>query len=150
VGVIKGPQQGWARAHGSFGERGGGKVRDLTFHAMRSGDANPSSPHKKLLMPCSRQALVLQRLTLGSWRTPETNSLVKRRVCLYNYSINPKVTHMMHINSAKHVKKTKHEKNVLLGSHVQIAVLTTSRMYHILEYVPNVPMYLEHLPSDVP
>jgi hypothetical protein len=33
---------------------------------------------------------------------------------------------------------------------VQIAVLTLSRMYHIPEYVPNVPMYLEYLPSNVP
>jgi hypothetical protein len=57
---------------------------------------------------------------------------------------------MMHIDSAKHVQKTKHENNVLLGSQVQIAVLTRSRMYHIPEYVPSVPMYLERLPSDVP
>jgi hypothetical protein len=46
---------------------------------------------------------------------------------------------MPHIDSAKHVKKTKHENDVLLGSQVQIAVLTRSRMYHIPEYLPNVP-----------
>jgi hypothetical protein len=59
---------------------------------------------------------------------------------------------MMHIDSAKHVQNTKHENNVLLGSHVQIAVWAPSRMYHhdIPEYVPNVPLYQEHLPSDVP
>jgi hypothetical protein len=69
---------------------------------------------------------------------------------MYNSSINPKVTHIMHIDSAKHVQTTKHENNVLLGSQVQIAVLTQSRMYHIPEHVPNVPMCLEHWPSDVP
>jgi hypothetical protein len=56
----------------------------------------------------------------------------------------------MHIDSAKHVQKTKHEYIVLLGSQVQIAVLTRSRIYHIPEYVPSVPMYLERLPSEVP
>jgi hypothetical protein len=70
-------------------------------------------------------------------------------LCLYNNSINPKVTDMMHTESAKHVKKANHENNALLGSHAQIAVLTQSRMYHIPEYVTNVPMYLEHWPSDV-
>jgi hypothetical protein len=54
------------------------------------------------------------------------------------------------VDSAKHVQKTKHENIVLLGSQVQIAVVTRSRMYDIPEYVPNVPMYLEHLLSDVP
>jgi hypothetical protein len=39
----------------------------------------PLSLTKKSLTPCSRQALVLQRLTLRSGRTPETNcSVVKR------------------------------------------------------------------------
>jgi hypothetical protein len=33
---------------------------------------------------------------------------------------------------------------------VQIAVLTRSRMYHIPEHVPDVPMYREYLPSNVP
>jgi hypothetical protein len=46
---------------------------------------------------------------------------------------------MMQTDSVKHVKKTNHENNVLLGSHEQIAGLTRSRMYHIPEYVPNVP-----------
>jgi hypothetical protein len=80
-------------------------------------------------------------------RSPAACSLF---MSVYNYSINPKVTHMMHIDSAKHVQKTNHENNVLPGSQVEIAVLTGSRMYHIPEYVPNVPMYLEHFPSDVP
>jgi hypothetical protein len=74
---------------------------------------------------------------------------------LYKYLSNKfqqiqKLTHMMHVPSANHVRKTTHENNVLLGSYVPIAVLLASRMYHILEYVQRVPMYLEHVRSDVP
>jgi hypothetical protein len=56
----------------------------------------------------------------------------------------------MHIGSANHVQKTRHKNNVLLGSYVPIAVLLASIMYRIPEHVPNVPMYQEHLPSNVP
>jgi hypothetical protein len=37
-------------------------------------------------------------------------------ICVENYSINPKVTHMVHTDYAKHVQKTKHENMFLLGS----------------------------------
>jgi hypothetical protein len=77
------------------------------------------------------------------------DELFGKETCMSVQLFNKSQSHSYdaHANSAKHVKNTKHEKNVLLGSHVHIAVLTTSRMYHILEYVP---MYLEHLPSGVP
>jgi hypothetical protein len=38
VGAVKRSQQGWARAHGSLCERGGGKARDLAFDAVHSRD----------------------------------------------------------------------------------------------------------------
>jgi hypothetical protein len=41
---------------------------------------NPPGPHKKLLTPCSRRALVLQRLALNSLRTPETNCSLGKRL----------------------------------------------------------------------
>jgi hypothetical protein len=66
---------------------------------------------------------------------------------VHNYSTNLKVTHMMKIGSANHVRKTR-QTNVWLSSYVPIAELLADRMYRIPEYVPNAPMYLEHLPSD--
>jgi hypothetical protein len=63
-----------------------------------------------------------------------------------NASKKLKVSHMMHIGTANHVRKTTHEITSLLGS-VLIAVTLASRAYHIPEYVP---MYWQHLPTDVP
>jgi hypothetical protein len=39
VGAVERPQQGWAQAHGSLCEGGGGEARNVAFHAVHSGDA---------------------------------------------------------------------------------------------------------------
>jgi hypothetical protein len=39
VGPVKRSQLGWARAHGSLCEHGGGEARDLAFDAVYSRDA---------------------------------------------------------------------------------------------------------------
>jgi hypothetical protein len=43
VGAVERSQHGWARAHGSLCERGGGEARNSAFDAVHSGDAQATS-----------------------------------------------------------------------------------------------------------
>jgi hypothetical protein len=59
-----------------------------------------------------------------------------------------KVTHMMHVGTAKSVRKAMHENIFLLDNYVLITILLAIRMHHIPEYIPNA--LGTQLSADVP